>query len=287
MPQLRRIRIRNRAGASTASAMTIIVIVASLASVIMLLNNGIQASKEATIIISLVKSTTPDGPKTPPANDTSVGPDHPPDWRVPPLIDWDNSTSHVANVTLIVEASEGSGSNTPETGNHTYTRGTSVQAKATPSPNWVFSHWLLDDTNERSNPLTIVMDTTHKLKPVFQAILYTLTISVDGLGSINPASGTYKYINGTKVLLNATASKGWKFNYWTLDDKIWAENPTNVLITKNLKLSATFTPLVLPSSTSPPSPPPMTVAFTIQSPEGSDAASRPTGSHNTRAPGEY
>jgi hypothetical protein len=243
---LRKVVFRYRAGVSTALAATIVVIVASLAGATLLLTSGLLASKDVLISAQVVNSTTSSGPKIPFITNTLRDePDqHPP-------VDVDNSKNQLANFTLTVVAPDGSGSNTPDLGNHAYIQGTIVQVEATPDLNWVFNHWLLDGSKEYSNPVTIVMNTTHYLKPVFTAILYNLTISVDGSGSTNPVSGTHTYINGTRVFLNATASEGWKFNFWTLDDRPWADNPMSLIMTRNYELSATFTPIVLPSSSPP------------------------------------
>ncbi len=207
-----------------------------------MLNGGLLTSGDTQISVSVVNETTPSKPKTPPITNTLKDePDqHPP-------VDVDNSENQLANFTLTVVAPEGSGSNTLGTGGHAYIQGTIVHVEAIPDPNWVFDHWLLDGSKEYSNPVMIVMNTPHYLKPVFTAILHNLTIKVDGSGSTNPASGTHTYINGTRVYLNATASEGWKFNFWTLNDRPYDDNPISLIMTRNYEISVTFTPMVIPS----------------------------------------
>jgi len=243
---LRRVNYRKRAGASTALAVIIIIVVASLVGTMLLLRGGLLTTGDVQISVSVVNSTTPSRPKTPPITGKNVTLRDEPDQHPP--IDVDNSKNQLFNFTLTVVAPEGSGSNTPGTGSHTYIQETIVHVEATPDPNWVFSHWLLDGSKEYSNPITIVMNSTHYLKPVFTVILRRLTIRVDGSGSTSPASGTQTYLNGTKLFLNATASKGWKFNFWTLDDKPYASNPMCLFMTRDYEVLATFTPIVLPSS---------------------------------------
>lgn len=242
---MRKVNHRKRAGGSTALAVIIIIVVASLVGATLLLNGGLLTSGDVQISVSVVNSTTPSRPKTPAIADKNVTLRDEPDQHPP--VDVDNSKNQLYNFTLTVVAPEGSGSSTPGTGSQTYIQGTIVHVEATPDPNWVFSHWLLDGSKEYSNPVTIVMNSTHHLKPVFTAILRSLTMSVDGSGSTSPASGTHTYINGTRVFLNATASKGWKFNFWTLEDRPYAANPMCLVMTRNYKISATFTPIVLPS----------------------------------------
>ncbi len=127
----------------------------------------------------------------------------------------------------MVEAPEGSGSTNPEAGNHTYTQGANIQAEATPKPNWVFGYWLLDGSKESTNPVTVVMDASHILKPIFTEVQYNLTITVEGSGSTNPTPGTHTYANGTKVTVNATASEGWQFQCWTTNNENTTDNPNN------------------------------------------------------------
>ena len=242
---MRKVNYRNIAGASTALAVTIIIVVASLVGATLLLNGGLLTSGDVQINVSVVNSTTPSKPKIPPISDKNVTLRDEPDQHPP--VNVENSKYQPHNFTLTVMSPEGSGSNTLRTGSQAYIQGTIVNVEATPDPNWVFSHWLLDGSNEYSNPVTIVMNSSHYLRPVFTAILYNLTIRVDGSGSTDPALGTHTYINGTRLFLNATASKGWKFNFWTLDERPYSANPMSLTMIRNYELSATFTPIVLPS----------------------------------------
>ena len=243
---MRKGNYRKSAGVSTALAVIIIIVVASLVGTMLLLRGGLLTTGDVQISVSVVNSTTPSRPKTPPITGKNVTLRDEPDQHPP--VDVDNSMNQLYNFTLTVVAPEGSGSNTLGTGSHTYIQGTIVHVEATPDHNWVFSHWLLDGTKEYSNPITIVMNATYYLKPVFTTVLRSLTIRVDGSGSTNPASGTHTYTNGTKVFLNVTASKGWKFNFWTLSGRPCADNPMSLVMTRDYELTATFTPIVLPSS---------------------------------------
>lgn len=281
----------NRADITSALAITILVVAVSVAGTVLVLNSGLALNKGPSNIINgtqpnlIINGTIPSESKTPPINDQNDTLKVEPDPQSPntngPTIVEDNSTKRLTNFTLTVDTPVGSGSNTPESGNHTYVQGAIVQAEATPNPNWVFNYWLLDGSREYSNPTTIVMNASHSLKPVFTATQYNLTISVGGSGATNPESGIYTYINGTQVSINATASLGWKFDHWFLGGKSWTDNPTTMNMTQNYGLLAVFTQLVIPSPPpSPPSPPPVTVALTIQAPDGSGTTSPATGSHS-------
>jgi hypothetical protein len=237
---LRKATYGKRAGSSTALAMTILV-VGSLVGATLLICGDLLSSGDVAIIVRVISNATSSVPKTPPItgkNDT---------LRDEPDIHPPINVSQFANFTLFVGAPEGSGSNTLGVGSHSYVRWTIVQAEAAPSPNYVFSHWQLDGSRVYSNTVTFVMNTTHYLQPVFTAIQYSLTVRVDGSGSTSPVAGTHMYINGTSVTLNATAAEGWKFNFWTLDEKPYAEDSINLIMTRDYEIKATFTPVVLPA----------------------------------------
>jgi hypothetical protein len=70
---------------------------------------------------------------------------------------------------------------------------------------------------------------------------YTLTIMTTTGGTTNPASGTYTYIEGTSVQVNATPNANYKFVYWELDGSYnGTNNSTTVLMNANHTLKAVF-----------------------------------------------
>jgi len=70
---------------------------------------------------------------------------------------------------------------------------------------------------------------------------YTLTIITTAGGTTNPASGTYTYIEGTNVQVNASPNVNYKFVYWELDGSYnGTSNPTTVLMNTNHTLKAVF-----------------------------------------------
>ncbi len=102
--------------------------------------------------------------------------------------------------------------------------------------------------------------------PPPEPINYTLAISVvscDGSplppGCVtDPAAGSYLYEQGQTATVTATASEGWYFDHWTLDDINRTENPTSVKLTSDHILVAVFNP-----TPAPPPPPPPPAAFTV------------------------
>jgi hypothetical protein len=70
---------------------------------------------------------------------------------------------------------------------------------------------------------------------------YTLTIVTTAGGTTNPAPGTYTYIEGTNIQVNATPNANYKFVYWELDGSYNStNNPTTVLMNANHTLKAVF-----------------------------------------------
>ena len=86
------------------------------------------------------------------------------------------------------------------------------------------------------------------------ALNYTLTVNLQGQGtvSLNPSGGSYA--SGTQVTLTATPTSGWQFSGWS-GDLSGSQNPATVTINSNKSITATFTqqqgPPSAPTITSP------------------------------------
>jgi uncharacterized repeat protein (TIGR02543 family) len=262
--------IKKRSGISTALAIIILFMFTSFPGLILnsgfLKSNDAKKNKDNQTQFSPIENVTKTNDPNVNLNELkNVTINNEPDQHPSSIQSPTNNTSHPLNYTLTVKTPEGSGSNTPEVGNYTYSQDEIVQAKATPFSSWRFDHWILDASKDYANPVVMIMNSTHTLKAVFTRIQYNLTISVNGLGTTSPIPGTYLYANGTQVSVNATASEGWKFNYWVLDDENSTDNPTNLNMVQNHELVAVFTLLLTPTSP----PPPTTFKLTIQPPDGS------------------
>lgn len=78
-----------------------------------------------------------------------------------------------------------------------------------------FSHWLVNGERVEDQELTIMMRENMDVAAVFAAITYTLTIEVDGDGSVGLAPGTHLFDCGSRVILKAESrSKFWGFDHW-------------------------------------------------------------------------
>jgi uncharacterized repeat protein (TIGR02543 family) len=86
------------------------------------------------------------------------------------------------------------------------------------------------------------MNSAHTLQAVFTQITYTLTISVTGSGSTNPAVGSYVYSQGSSVQVTASPVAGWSFDHWVLDgSSAGSVNPYTVTMNSGHTLGAVFT----------------------------------------------
>lgn len=121
----------------------------------------------------------------------------------------------------------------------TYTYGTLVTLNATACPWWHFSHWSGDLTGS-TNPASIIMDGDKHITTHFEIDEYTLTVTIDGNGSVLKDPDQTVYIAGTIVNLTAVADEGWQFTEWT-GDITGSNNPTYIVMDTNKSFTAHFT----------------------------------------------
>jgi hypothetical protein len=72
--------------------------------------------------------------------------------------------------------------------------------------------------------------------------IYTLTLAVDGAGSLQPPPGTYPYIEGAKVTLFAMAQTGWVFDHWEGGVSDTANPWAAIVMNADTALTAVFVP---------------------------------------------
>ncbi len=70
---------------------------------------------------------------------------------------------------------------------------------------------------------------------------YTLTLSIEGEGSINPAAGSYQHAEGTAVELTAVPANDWEFSHWEGADADSTEPDISIVIDGDLDFRAVFT----------------------------------------------
>lgn len=123
---------------------------------------------------------------------------------------------------------------TPSSG--TYEEGTSVDIIADPSSGYEFDYWS-GDVSGTSKTISTTMDSDKNIKAHFIEIEHELNVSVEGNGSVSPASGTYD--KGASISLEANADKNWIFHEWKGDISRY-ENPTSVTMDSDKNITAVF-----------------------------------------------
>ena len=113
-----------------------------------------------------------------------------------------------------------------------YHYGDVVTLSATADTGWTFAGF---DPNA-----VVTMDSDKTVAATFTQNEYTLTINVNGSGSVNrdPNKATYHY--GEDVNLTANPATGWQFGSWS-GALSGSTNPTTIIMNGNKTVTATFT----------------------------------------------
>jgi len=148
-----------------------------------------------------------------------------------------NGTVTLREFTLSVTL-DGSGSVTKNPNQATYAYGTVVQLTATASAGYTFNSWT-GNLSGSTNPASITMNGNRSVTAHFTQNQYTLTVTIDGSGSVtkNPNQATYTY--GQVVTLTAVPGSGWVFGSWT-GDLTGSQNPKTITMNGNKAVTAHF-----------------------------------------------
>ena len=121
----------------------------------------------------------------------------------------------------------------------TYTYNTVVTLTAQPTSGWSFAGWS-GDASGTTNPNTVAI-TSNKIVTATFLPQYNLLIETRGSGSTNPAPGTYTYMEGATVQVDALPASGYKLDYWLLNGtSVGATDPYTVTVSGNRNLTAVF-----------------------------------------------
>jgi len=153
-------------------------------------------------------------------------------------------TSFVVQRSLKVSAL-GSGSVTLNPSGGVYNEGSAVTLTAVPAAGWFFHDWNghLDGTNAVA---TVTMDTDKNIAAEFRAIAkFTVTMNVNGAGSVTLSPPGGAYFNGTVVTLVATPAAGNVFSGYSGAFKGW-KNIETLAVNGNNVLTAVFSPQPTP-----------------------------------------
>ncbi len=129
-----------------------------------------------------------------------------------------------------------------------YGEGVVVKVEAVPDAGWVFSHWEGALTGS-INPTTITMNADQTVRAVFiEEPATTLTINLNGYGSVTPNPTGPDYVTNTLVTLTATADPGWRFDHWE-GDLTGSINPTTITMDTDKTVTAVFVEIPIVSLT--------------------------------------
>ncbi|UCE02512.1 MAG: T9SS type A sorting domain-containing protein [Candidatus Latescibacterota bacterium] len=144
---------------------------------------------------------------------------------------------------LLAVTPSGSGQVTLAPPGGAYDAGTQVVLTALADSGWQFISWS-GDLSGAANPTSVTMDADKSIVAHFQP-RYTLSLSVNGLGSVtlDPPGGSYA--PGTDLTLTAVPAPSWSFAGWS-GDLAGAENPIIMRMDADRSAEANFTtgPLV-------------------------------------------
>jgi hypothetical protein len=130
---------------------------------------------------------------------------------------------------------QGGGSVVPSQG--AYDEGSDLNVTASAHAGWRFDRWEGDFTGT-TNPLLITFDANTFIIAVFEKVGFTLTIEVEGQGSVEPDGGVFESF--TEVTLTPTPTdENWKFDRWQ-GDLTESDNPATIIMDKNKTIKAVF-----------------------------------------------
>ncbi|NOS68977.1 MAG: hypothetical protein HOP33_03520 [Verrucomicrobia bacterium] len=117
-----------------------------------------------------------------------------------------------------------------------------VSLTATPDSGWLFDHWA-GDVSGSDNPVSVTMNGLRSVQAVFVQVVYPLTASTAGGGSVDVSPVQGPYPSGSIVSVSATASNGWTFLQWQ-GDASGTNNPLSLIVDGPKSVSAVFGTLV-------------------------------------------
>ncbi len=139
----------------------------------------------------------------------------------------------------------GAGATEPAAGVYSYEEGSFVEIKATATSGSMFEYWEgdLGEADPSESTIHVLMDQDRSLTAVFTLIpTHTLTVSVQGNGTTNPAPGIHSFEEGTTQHIEAMANPGAQFAYWEGD--IGENIPTlasmDILMDQDRSVNAVF-----------------------------------------------
>ena len=159
------------------------------------------------------------------------------------LVSLESDTTVTANFiqdtyTLDVTVPGGGGSVLVSPDLPTYLYGDTVILTAVPDSGLVLQTWGGDLTGEQT-PDTLIMTGNADVTAQFGPLVYSLDLTVDGMGTAAKSPNKLEYLPGEQVIITASPTVGWVFTGWQ-GDLISSENPDTVTMNSDLNITAKF-----------------------------------------------
>jgi len=140
---------------------------------------------------------------------------------------------------------EGKGDVEVEPDEDKYEEGAEVTLEAIPDDYWYFDKWS-GDISEDDNKTSITMDEDKEVTAHFKEVEYSLTVNIEGNGTVVDEEGfkfedggTKDYIRNAEVTLTANPDEHWYFVKWTGTHE-GSEEEINLTIDEDKEITAVF-----------------------------------------------
>ncbi|MDY6834862.1 MAG: SBBP repeat-containing protein [Chloroflexota bacterium] len=111
----------------------------------------------------------------------------------------------------------GEGFTTPMVGKSDHTQNSVVNLTAEPADGWQFVSWTGNVADTASPNTTIILSSDQAVVANFVQVTRTLSMAVNGNGTVTPDVGEHDYNDNEVVSISANPAEGWLFDGWTGD----------------------------------------------------------------------
>ena len=144
--------------------------------------------------------------------------------NIPMAANTDVAANFAKTTYTLTYTVNGSGSVSPISPT-TYVYDDGLAITATPALGWEFVNWTGDtvnlvDASSASTTINIPLAANTDVAANFAKTTYTLTYTVNGSGTVSPASRT-TYVYDEGLAITATPALGWEFVNWTGEPPTW------------------------------------------------------------------
>jgi surface protein len=120
----------------------------------------------------------------------------------------------------------------------THEFGTVVELSASPAEGWEFEKWT-GDASGTDQTIQLTIDEAKEVTAVFEANTYTITVDVEGRGTVGRTPYASEYEHGTSVMLSASAEPDYRFYEWDGDISS-DQSQIEFVMTEDVNVSASF-----------------------------------------------